>query len=232
MARLNLNKSDKEDLMRDVRAYVRTKYDESSLGTERKALIDKVADLSREIRRELFPNEDVLALQRHGCLHKSDPDLTKHTLKMILVKDSGSAFGEIDLTISWHRGHFMDFTIPIVLPARGGQDSTHMRILRCIEHAVNLPELSGALWTISDKMSCESQKIIDQYEAVLEASRTYEAALERCPEIERMVEPATVAEIRKSKEPSPLEIDPQVVLFGKEVVSEKQAKKKAKKKEA
>jgi len=235
-AKLRLNKEDKDKIMRDVKSFVITKYAQSSLGDERNGIIAEVQAVANNVFKESISSDHFNVLMQHGCVANADKNFIR---EIYLEKERGMDAKIVQST--WHyikdSEPFMiaEITLPAITSHRGGMQLTGEIITDAFFRIVNAysekGRLSDRLWTISDKMNCEVKKIIGSYRSSLEQIRYWEDAIDRLEGMERMVNPRTIKEIRDSKNPTVgIELDPQVVLFGKEVKAEVKEKKNAKRK--
>jgi hypothetical protein len=233
MAKLRLNKSDKDDIIQDVQKFALGKYEMSELGDERRAIIREIQAIADEVVAEAVPDQDMAILQKHNCI-ENHKDLS---VSLFIRKEQGRH--PLVTTSSWGYSKFIFFmsfnlTFPIINSTGGPGTNTGAVIKnRILEHinAGSEQSIASRLWNLSDKMNCEVNKIVSSYRNGLESQKTWEDAIENLKGLRIMVDPDTIEKIRQSKEPQKgIDLDPQVVLFGKEAEEEvKNAKPKGKK---
>jgi hypothetical protein len=232
MTKLRLNQYDRERLGRDVEAFVYERYDSSPLGQERKALIDKVQHIATRILYEHITKEEMNTLLRIGCVKNEHNDF-KYSCEV--EKNFTETHGRISMT-PWSStaNKFVRFRIVFPRISAEAPDNVPGKITEaCYKEFGNRGVgLADELWRICDQMQCEADKITRQYQQQIDGFKSWEDMLESMPEMIKMVKLGTLLEIRESKEKKDvkLEMDPQVVLFGEEIIKEeKPANKKAKK---
>lgn len=228
MAKLRLNKEDKNDIMADVSTFVTKKYDESVLGEERRAITAEIQAIADGIVAELIPDNELDVLIKHGCIM----NYKEFEYKLYPTKEAGCSPKITSSEIYYSKFKpFSSIKIVLPLPADYGRDTTCDKIKSRLHDALNrnpstIPE---RLWNVTDKMECEAAKIVQSYRSALEKIRFWEDAVASLNGLEKMVKPETIKRIYDEKNVCPVvELDPQVILFGKEVAEEPLAKKEKK----
>ena len=237
MAKLRLNVTDKGALMNDINAFIEARYRASSLGEERENLIRDIQDIVTRVFYSYITPSELRVLERHSCVRNASTENPGFYPKDCSVTCSHYSGGpkmytfELDSFYSAYTSDFVsrlaNFSVNIPCISVCSHVSTMSAVVEEIKNWIEdglaaQGGLAEDLFKVCDQMGCEIEKISKQYKKVVNDSTTWESAIETSPELAKMVQEETLDVIRKSKIKKAIELDAHAVLFGEEVLKDKE----------
>lgn len=247
MAKLVLNKGDKDKIFNAIRQFTLNHYFSSRLGEERESMIAEIqAVATREFFKEVTPDE-LAVLRKHGCV-KNSKDNDMLTISVTCSRSYSTGVEEYALKFE-NFGYFpsetkkevMSFRIRFPEIMTWGYSRLYDKAVEAVKRIVSgdmtQNSIAGQLFEICNVMACEIDAILPRYKEIILNSRSWEYLIESAPEVEKMVNPDMIEDIMDDrarviqKKILGGEKDKQSILFGKEVLEstrDKEAQEKKK----
>ena len=237
MAKLVLNRNDKDQIIEAIKRFVIKRYYGSRLGEERAKMIEEIQVVATREFFKMIPPSDLVVLKKHGCVKNS----TQEDMRWACVicrnshpEESRKYLLELDCLaqqLFYSKNEFASFKLKLpyissstheVYPCKDAVNS----IERIVNGDMTKNSMAGQLFEICDIMWCEVSAILPGYSDMVRRARNWESLAELAPEIEKMVNPDMIEDLRNEKEGALKKkcetrvADRYSVLFGKEVLEE------------